>query len=146
MPAYKNSPARLAIELNPTDGSESPTKKRGLVLMSSGELEEYWAIFQFDKLVPLLKSLDGVNLLPVKARYVFGHAVYALLLPPLLPSRGTHFSSVMTRYAVFPRNSFGQVTLAPLPYQVTSLFMNPKIPVILSSVATLNPTFLGIHT
>ncbi|MGH9920112.1 MAG: hypothetical protein ACRD6W_14755 [Nitrososphaerales archaeon] len=61
MPAYKSSPARLAIELNPTDGAGSPTKKRGLVLRSSGELEEYRAIFQFDKLVPLLKSLDGIN-------------------------------------------------------------------------------------
>ena len=61
MPAYKNSPARLAIELNPTDGSESPTKKRGLVLRSSEELEEFRALFQFDKLEPLLKSLDGLN-------------------------------------------------------------------------------------
>jgi len=32
MPAYKNSPARLAVELNPVDGSGSPTKKRGIVL------------------------------------------------------------------------------------------------------------------
>ena len=30
MPAYKTSPARLAIELNPTDESGAPTKKRGL--------------------------------------------------------------------------------------------------------------------
>ncbi len=61
MPAYKTSPARLAIELNPTDSSGSPTKKRGLVLRSSEELEEYRAIFQFEKLVPLLNSLDSVN-------------------------------------------------------------------------------------
>jgi hypothetical protein len=61
MPAYKTSPARLAVELNPVDGSGSPTKKRGLVLRSSGELEEYRAIFQFEKLAPLLKSLEGVN-------------------------------------------------------------------------------------
>ncbi len=61
MPAYKTSPARLAIELNPTDGSGSPTKKRGLVLRSSEELEEYKAIFQYDKLTPLLKTIDGIN-------------------------------------------------------------------------------------
>lgn len=40
MPAYKNSPARLAVELNPVDGSGSPTKKRGIVLRSREELEE----------------------------------------------------------------------------------------------------------
>ena len=61
MPAYKSSPARLAIELNPTDDSGSPTKKRGLVLRSSDELEEYKVIFQYDKLVPLLKSVDALN-------------------------------------------------------------------------------------
>ncbi len=61
MPAYKSSPARLAIELNPTDDSGSPTKKRGLVLRSSEELDEYKTIFQYDKLLPLLKSLEGVN-------------------------------------------------------------------------------------
>jgi hypothetical protein len=61
MPAYKTSPARLAIELNPTDASGSPTKKRGLVLRSSEELEEYKVIFQYDRLTPLLKSVDDVN-------------------------------------------------------------------------------------
>ena len=61
MPAYKSSPARLAIELNPTDDSGSPTKRRGLVLRSSEELDEYKAIFQYDKLTPLLKAIDGVN-------------------------------------------------------------------------------------
>lgn len=61
MPAYKTSPARLAIELNPTDENGSPTKKRGLVLRSSEELEEYKTIFQYDKLLPLLKSVDGIN-------------------------------------------------------------------------------------
>ena len=61
MPAYKTSPARLAIELNPTDASGSPTKKRGLVLRSLEELGEYKAIFQYDKLEPLLKSVDSVN-------------------------------------------------------------------------------------
>jgi hypothetical protein len=61
MPAYKTSPARLAIELNPTDDSGSPTKKRGLVLRSLEELEEYKAIFQYDKLEPLLKTIDDIN-------------------------------------------------------------------------------------
>ena len=61
MPAYKSAPARLAIELNPTDDSGAPTKKRGLVLRSSEELEEYKVIFQYDKLESLLGAVDGVN-------------------------------------------------------------------------------------
>lgn len=61
MPAYKSSPARLAVELNPVDDSGSPTKKRGIVLRSKEELEEYKAIFQVEKLTPLLEQMEKVN-------------------------------------------------------------------------------------
>ncbi len=61
LPAYKSSPARLAVELNPVDDSGTPTKKRGLVLRSFNELEEYKTLFQYDKLAPLLKSVDKLN-------------------------------------------------------------------------------------
>jgi hypothetical protein len=61
MPPYKSSLARLAVELNPVDDSGSPTKKRGLVLRSREELEEYAAIFQVEKLAPLLGQLEKVN-------------------------------------------------------------------------------------
>lgn len=61
MPAYKNIPTRLAVELNPVDDTGSPTKKRGLVLRSKKELEQYRDIFQFDKLLPLLENVDKVN-------------------------------------------------------------------------------------
>jgi hypothetical protein len=61
MPAYRGSPARLAVELNPVDGSGSPTKKRGLVLRSKEEFEEYKAIFEVGKLAPLLDQVDKVN-------------------------------------------------------------------------------------
>ena len=61
MPTYKNNPARLAIELNPSDGVGSPTKKRGLVLRSKAELEEFTQLFQIEKLSPLLLSVDAVN-------------------------------------------------------------------------------------
>jgi hypothetical protein len=77
MPAYKTSPARLAIELNPTDASGSPTKKRGLVLRSLEELGEYKTIFQYDKLEPLLKSVDNVN--PPKPKRTTGKAVEEVL-------------------------------------------------------------------
>lgn len=61
LPAYKNSPARLAVELNPVDESGAPTKRRGLVLRSKRELDEYAKIFQYDKLSSLLDSLERVN-------------------------------------------------------------------------------------
>ena len=61
MPVYKGSPARLAVELNPVDGSGSPMKKRGLVLRSKEELDQFRELFQFDKLLPLLQGVDSLN-------------------------------------------------------------------------------------
>jgi len=61
MPAYRTSPARLAVELNPTDESGAPTKKRGLVLRSAAEFDEYKGLFQHERLSSLLKSVEGVN-------------------------------------------------------------------------------------
>jgi len=61
LPAYKGGSARLAVELNPVDSSGSPTKKRGLVLRSAQELEEFKVLFQFDKLSGLLRKVDAVN-------------------------------------------------------------------------------------
>ncbi len=61
LPAYKSSPARLVVELNPIDNSGNPTKRRGLMIRSLEELEEYKKIFQYDKLHPLLKNLDKLN-------------------------------------------------------------------------------------
>jgi len=61
LPAYKNSPARIAVKLNPVDDSGSPTKKRGLVIRSSQELEEYVKLFQYDRLSLLLGAVDKVN-------------------------------------------------------------------------------------
>ncbi|MGI0047827.1 MAG: hypothetical protein ACREBB_11680 [Nitrosotalea sp.] len=61
MPAYKNIPTRLAVELNPVDERGAPTKKRGLVLRSKRELEQYKEIFQFDKIASLLGNVEKVN-------------------------------------------------------------------------------------
>jgi hypothetical protein len=61
MPAYRSSPARLSVELNPVDDSGAAMKKRGLVLRSLDELEEYRKLFQYDKLTPLLTMVDKVN-------------------------------------------------------------------------------------
>jgi len=61
MPPYKASPARLAVELNPTDEAGAPTRRRGLVLRSVEELEEYNALLKDERLSSLLRSIEGVN-------------------------------------------------------------------------------------
>jgi len=61
LPAYRSAPTRLAVELNPADESGNPKKKRGLILRSTEELEEYKELFQPEKLSKLLGIIDQVN-------------------------------------------------------------------------------------
>ena len=61
LPTYKSSPARLAVELNPVDESGNPKKRRGLILRSSRELEDFHELYQHDKIAKLLNTLDSVN-------------------------------------------------------------------------------------
>lgn len=61
LPPYKSSPTRLAVELNPVDEAGNPKKRRGLVLRSSTELDEFKELFQPEKLSKLLSLVDSVN-------------------------------------------------------------------------------------
>jgi hypothetical protein len=61
LPAYKRSPSRLAIELNPVGEDGAPKKRRGLVLRSKAELEDFKQLFQYDKLSKLMEMLEAVN-------------------------------------------------------------------------------------
>lgn len=61
LPSYKSSPARLVVELNPVDERGKPKKRRGLILRSTRELEEFKEIFQYEKLSKLLEILDSIN-------------------------------------------------------------------------------------
>jgi len=61
LPAYKSSPSRLAVELNPVDEAGKPKKRRGLVLRSSMELEEFRELLQNEKLTKLMAMIDAVN-------------------------------------------------------------------------------------
>jgi hypothetical protein len=61
LPAYKRSPSRLAIELNPVGEDGAPKKRRDLVLRSMAELEEFKQLFQYDKLSKLMEMLEAVN-------------------------------------------------------------------------------------
>jgi hypothetical protein len=61
LPAYKRSPTRLAVELNPVDLAGNTKKRRGLVIRSAVELDDFKELFQFEKLSKLLDILDSVN-------------------------------------------------------------------------------------
>ena len=60
LPAYRSSPPRLAVELNPVDAEGAPTKRRGL-LRSSSELDAFREILQDEQLSTLLTAMDAVN-------------------------------------------------------------------------------------
>jgi hypothetical protein len=61
LPHYRGSPARLVVELNPVDEGGTPKKRRGLVLRSTAELEEFKELFRDEKLPKLLGMIDAVN-------------------------------------------------------------------------------------
>jgi hypothetical protein len=52
----------IAIEINPINPTtSSPTKKRGIVLMSAPELEEFRKILTNPKMSELAGMIDGIN-------------------------------------------------------------------------------------
>ena len=61
LPPYRSSPARLVVELNPVDENGTPKKRRGLILRSTAELEEFKELFSDEKLPKLLSMIDSVN-------------------------------------------------------------------------------------
>ncbi|MEM3214622.1 MAG: hypothetical protein QXY52_01300 [Conexivisphaerales archaeon] len=61
MPAYRGSPNRLAVEINPVDDSGSPKKKRGLVIRDELELKEFSELVQNDRLKKLVSEIDQIN-------------------------------------------------------------------------------------
>jgi len=61
LPAYRSSPTRLAVELNPVDESGNPKRRRGLIMRSSADMEDFKPLFEFEKLSKLLEMLDSVN-------------------------------------------------------------------------------------
>jgi hypothetical protein len=61
LPGLKSTAPSLAIEINPVDSSGSATKKRGVVIRSSFELEQINNLLSNQKLAQLAKSIDEVN-------------------------------------------------------------------------------------
>ena len=61
MPGNKSRPASLSVEINPVDAGGSPTKRRGLIIRSLDEYEEFKAILENEKVENLLEMLEEVN-------------------------------------------------------------------------------------
>jgi hypothetical protein len=61
LPATKGRPASLAIEINPVDTYGSVTKKRGVLIRSSSELDEISRLLSHAKDSELAIKIDLVN-------------------------------------------------------------------------------------
>ena len=61
LPEYKSRPPYIAMEINPVDSTGAATKKRGILIKSSSELEQINNILTNAKIVQLATSLDEVN-------------------------------------------------------------------------------------
>jgi hypothetical protein len=58
---YRSSPSQLVVEINPTDASGNPTKKRGLILRNSTELKEFRRLVNEAKLEALMSAVERTN-------------------------------------------------------------------------------------
>lgn len=61
LPEYKSRPPYIAMEINPVDSTGVATKKRGILIKSSSELDQISNILTNAKIVQLATSLDEVN-------------------------------------------------------------------------------------
>jgi hypothetical protein len=61
LPSSRTRQAAIAIEINPVDSAGSATKKRGIVVRSASELDEFNRILADQKLVELARKVDQVN-------------------------------------------------------------------------------------
>ena len=61
LPAYRNQPARLAVEINPVDATGNPTKRKGLTIRDVSEYEEFKEILNNEKMESLFEMLAEAN-------------------------------------------------------------------------------------
>lgn len=61
LPSSRTRQAALAIEINPVDATGSATKKRGIVVRSASELNEFNHILANQKLAELARKVDEIN-------------------------------------------------------------------------------------
>jgi hypothetical protein len=60
LPATKNRPASLAIDINPVGPNGLPMKKKGIMIMNSAEIAAFRATFNNEKVDSLIAALEEV--------------------------------------------------------------------------------------
>jgi hypothetical protein len=60
LPATKNRPASLAIDINPVGENGLPMKKKGIMIMNAAELAAFRAAFTSEKVDSLITALEEV--------------------------------------------------------------------------------------
>jgi hypothetical protein len=60
LPSSRSRQASIAIEINPIDAAGAATKKRGIVIRSSSELDQFNCILTDQKLIELIR-IDEIN-------------------------------------------------------------------------------------
>jgi hypothetical protein len=78
LPSSRTRQAAIAIEINPVDSAGSATKKRGIVVRSASELDEFNRILANQKLVELARKVDQVNPKQKEATSVGGSKVFEI--------------------------------------------------------------------
>ena len=61
LPSSRSRQASIAIEINPVDAAGAATKKRGIVIRSTSELDQFNGILANQKLIELARRIDEVN-------------------------------------------------------------------------------------
>ena len=61
LPAFKGTSPSLAVEVNPVNRSGSATRRRGVIIRSSSELEEISRLLSNPNVAQLAKNIDEVN-------------------------------------------------------------------------------------
>jgi hypothetical protein len=61
LPTFKGTSPSLAIEVTPLNTAGSSTKRRGVIIRSSSELEEINRLLSNPKVAQLAKSIEEVN-------------------------------------------------------------------------------------
>ena len=61
LPSCRSRQASIAIEINPVDAAGSATKKRGKVIKSASELDQFNRILANQKLMELARRIDEIN-------------------------------------------------------------------------------------
>ena len=61
LPSSRSRQGSIAIEINPVDATGSASKKRGIVIRSALELDQFNRILPNQKLIELARRIDEVN-------------------------------------------------------------------------------------